>query len=493
MCKKKTFFVRYKDLLNNLKARITGINLMSIQFDAQFVKQAVPDVHIERNNFPADVQFSIDSRTLRAGDIFIALPGVHVDGHTFVSQALKQGAAGIIIETAKKDILQKIDAKLLEKKLVLLVPDAMQALIQLAVAWRSKFNIPVIAITGSVGKTSTKEMLANILTLNGNTFLVSQGNQNTKIGVSLNILKMRPEHQMAILEVGISKRGEMAELSKLLRPTTALITTVGHAHMEGLGSLTDIALEKRDVFKSFTEQSIGIINGDLPILANVAYSHPVIKFGSKTTNQIQARKIRLTSTQASFVMKIYKEKHQVILNKPHAGIVFNALAATAAAQLLGVSHKVIVQGVQIPLAINGRFEQCPLPEQRGVIINDCYNANPESMKAALLAFQNIQTSAQKIAVLGDMLELGVNSPFWHRQLGRFLRKVPSLRQVILVGDMVKWTKKTAPVGVYIEMVPDWASAVAILENRLDKESLVLVKGSQGMGLRNLVTAFTQKS
>lgn len=465
---------------------------MSIQFDAQFVKHALPNASIVSNNFPANAQFSIDTRTLQPGDIFIALTGVQVDGHSYIAQALKQGASGIIIETAKKDILNKLDAQLLGKILVIVVADTMQALIQLAVEWRSRFDIPVIAITGSVGKTSTKEMLANILTLNGNNFLVSQGNQNTRLGVSLNILKMRPEHQMAILEVGISKRGEMAELSRLLRPTNAIITTVGHAHMEGLGSLTDIALEKRDIFKSFTEKSIGIVNGDLPILANVSYQHPVIKFGSKTTNQIQARKIRLTSSQASFVMKIYKEKFNVVVNKPHAGIVFNALAATAAAQLLGVPNKIIVQGVQTPLAINGRFEQCPLQENKGVIINDCYNANPESMKAALLAFQNIQTSAQKIAVLGDMLELGVNSPFWHRQLGRFLRKVPSLRQVILVGDMVKWTKKTAPVGVSIEMVPDWGSAVKILENKLDKESLVLVKGSQGMGLRNLVTTFTDK-
>lgn len=465
---------------------------MSIQFDAQFVKHALPDASIVRNNFPADAQFSIDTRTLQPGDIFIALAGAQVDGHAYIAQAVKQGARGIILEEAKKDILTKLDPKQLEKMLVIVVADTLQALIQLAIAWRSKFDIPVIAITGSVGKTSTKEMLANILTLNGNKFLVSQGNQNTKIGISLNILKMRPEHQMAILEVGISKRGEMAELSRLLRPTTALITTVGHAHMEGLGSLTDIALEKRDIFKSFTEKSIGIINGDLPILANVSYPHPVIKFGSKTTNQIQARKIRVTSSQTSFVMKIYREKFNVVVNKPHAGIVFNALAATAAAQLLGVPHDIIVQGVQTPLAINGRFEPRQLQQNKGIIINDCYNANPESMKAALLAFQNIQTSAQKIAVLGDMLELGVNASFWHRQLGRFLRKVPSLRQVILVGDMVKWTKKTAPIGVSVEMVPDWATAVTALENKLDKESIVLVKGSQGMGLRNLVDTFANK-
>jgi UDP-N-acetylmuramoyl-tripeptide--D-alanyl-D-alanine ligase len=282
----------------------------------------------------------------------------------------------------------------------------------------------------------------------------------------------------------------MAELAKILRPTTSLITVIGHCHMEGLGSLADIALEKRDVFKYFTEKSIGIINGDQPILAQVSYTHPVIKFGSKTTNQIQARKIRPSSTHVYFVMKIYRQKYQVALSKPHTGIVFNALACTAIAQLLGVPNDIIVKGIQVPLEISGRFETRQLKKFKGVMINDCYNANPESMKTALLAFQNIETSAQKIAVLGDMLELGVNSPFWHRQLGRFLRKVSSLKKVILVGDMVKWTKKTVPVGLTVEMVPDWATAVTALETKLDQESVVLVKGSQGMGLRNLVDSFT---
>lgn len=465
---------------------------MSMRFDEHFIKQAIPDVTIIANCFPTDARFSIDSRTMQEGDIFVAIPGAKVDGHTFVEEAIKKGAAGLIIESQKKDILNRIDAKKLSKKMVLVVHDTVQALIALAIAWRQQFSYPVIAITGSVGKTSTKEMLANILTLNGTKFTVSQGNQNTRIGVSLNILRMRAEHQVAIFEVGINKRGEMAELSRILRPTTALITGIGHCHMEGLGSLNDIALEKRDVFKHFTQTSIGVVNGDQPILATVSYPHPVVKFGSKTTNQIQARKIRLSSTHVSFVMKIYKQKYTVTLAKPHTGVVFNALAACALARLLEVPNDVIIKGVQVPLAITGRFEPRPLKTFKGVIINDCYNANPESMKAALLAFQNIETSAQKVAVLGDMLELGVNSPFWHRQLGRFLRKVPSLRQVILVGDMVKWTKKTAPVGVEVQMVPTWNAAIDILKDKLSQESVVLVKGSNGVGLRNLVEVFTEK-
>lgn len=466
---------------------------MSIRFDEHFIKQALPDVSIVSNTFPEDVRFSIDTRTLMPGDIFVAVSGLKVDGHNFIEEALKKGATGLIIAAEKKDMLTKIDAKKLSKKLILVVNDTLTALIQMAIAWRSQFDYPVIGITGSVGKTSTKEMLANILTLNNNKFLVSHGNQNTRIGIALNMLRMKSDHQIAIFELGINTRGEMAELSRILRPTTALITGVGHCHMEGLGSLADIALEKRDIFKYFTEKSIGVVNGDQPILASVSYPHPVVKFGSKTTNQIQARKIRLSSTHVTFTMKIYKEKFQVTLAKPHSGVVVNALASASLAQLLNVPSAVIIKGIQVPLAISGRFEPRPLATFKGLMINDCYNANPESMKAALLAFQSIETGAQKIAVLGDMLELGVNSPFWHRQLGRFLRKVPSLKHVILVGDMVKWTKKTAPVNLTLDIVPNWAAAIDILKDKLQEESVVLVKGSQGMGLRNLVSAFTSEN
>ncbi|MDR3550010.1 MAG: UDP-N-acetylmuramoyl-tripeptide--D-alanyl-D-alanine ligase [Candidatus Babeliales bacterium] len=465
---------------------------MSMRFDEQFIKDTIVDVQFLGKTFPEDVRFSVDTRSMQEGDIFIAVQGAKIDGHTYMQDAINKGAAGLVVAHSDQEILKKIDAKKLASMLVMVVPNPLEALIQLAIAWRSKFTCPVIAITGSVGKTSTKEMLSNILTLNGNTFLSSQGNQNTKIGVSLNTLRLRPEHQMAIFEVGINKRGEMAEIARILRPTTAIITSIGHCHMEGLGSLSDIALEKRDVFKYFTEQSIGIVNGDQPVIAQVSYNHPVIKFGAKTTNQIQARKIRVGSSSVSCVMKIYKEKHIVVLPKPHTGIVFNALAAAGAAHLLGVSNQVIVKAIAQPLDVPGRFEQKDLTSFKGVMINDCYNANPESMKAALLAFQNIETGAQKIAILGDMLELGVNSPFWHRQLGRFLRKVSSLKEVILVGDMVKWTKKTAPVGLTVEMVPTWSAAIEKLQTKLNDESVVLVKGSRGIGLNHLVDAFTEK-
>jgi len=462
-----------------------------MRFDEHFLRGAVPGSSVLHGSFPDDPQFSVDTRLLQEGNIFIALEGERVDGHRFIPQAFESGAAGVLMAADKKDILNAIDARVLAKKLVMLVPDTLRALKRIAAAWRTQFEYPVIGITGSVGKTSTKQIVCNILDLHGMPYVASSGTQNTQIGASLNMLRMRDHHKMAIFEMGISKRGEMAKLAQLIKPTTAAITYIGHSHMEGLGSLVDIALEKRDIFKYFTENSIGIINGDQAILAQVGYSHPVIKFGSKTINQIQARKVNVGNKDITFMLKIYKQKYQVTLKQVHEGAVLNALAATAITQYLGVPHKTIVKGIEIPVHISGRFESLPIKGKRGTIINDCYNANPESMKAALLAFQHLEGGSHKVAVLGDMLELGVNSPFWHRQLGRFLRKVPSLNRVILVGNMVQWTRKTLPVGLPVEQVATWEDAVQLLEKELLDKSAVLVKGSRGMQLNKLVDHFTQ--
>lgn len=462
-----------------------------MRLNEHFVMRALSNVSILHNTFPENLSFSIDSRTLQAGDFFIALSGIQSDGHDFIKEVFNKGAAGCMIRADKQDLLKSISSDTLKNKLVLLVPDTLQALFELAGAWRAQFTYPVISITGSVGKTSTKELLASILTLSGKSFIASHGNQNTKIGVALNMLRMRDHHEAAIFELGISKRGEMAELAHLVQATTGIITNIGHQHMDGLGSLHDIALEKRDIFKYFTEKNIGIIHGDQPFLFNVSYPFPVVKFGLKTINQLQARKVRVQDSCVRFILKIYKNKYQITLSQPHMGSVFNSLAAASAAHLLGIAEDVIVQGIQAPFVVDGRFEPRKLKSNNGILINDCYNANPESMKESLLAFQHIETDAQKIVVIGDMLGLGSDSPFWHRQLGRLMRKVPSLKHVILVGDLVQWTYKVLPVHLTVDKAPDWQAAVSLLNEKLakePKESMVLVKGSLGVGLGNLVKA-----
>jgi UDP-N-acetylmuramoyl-tripeptide--D-alanyl-D-alanine ligase len=457
-----------------------------MRFDQHFFKSVIPDATILGRDIPDSCSFSVDSRIIKNGDIFVALKGNNVDGHDFVKDAIAHGAAGLIISKERQDTLKSLDSNVLKDLFIAVVSNVQDAIIKLATAWRAKFSYPVIGITGSIGKTSTKEMLANILQLDGKKFIASFGNQNTTLGISLNILRMRESHEVAIFEMGVSKRGEMAKMAEIVRPTTAIITSIGHSHMEGLGSLIDIANEKRDIFKFFKEDNIGIINGDLPILANISYTHPIVKFGCKTTNQVQGRKIQTNNSHTHFMLKLYKERYKITLNTNHTGRVINALACACAAYLLNISPDIIVKGIQMPLVISGRFEQASLKNSKGLLINDCYNASPESMKAALLAFEKVESKGQKIAVLGDMLELGVNSPFWHRQLGRFLRKVPSLHHLVLVGDLVKWTKGTIPVGLTYEHVPNWQDAAESLKKRLDKEAVILVKGSRAMGLSYLV-------
>ena len=462
-----------------------------MQFDEVFIRRALSNVSILFNSFPVNPFFSIDSRTIKEGEVFVALAGAQCDGHDFIQDAIDRGAAAILICTAQQDKLEQLDQKKIKTISVVVVPDTLNTLFELATQWRAQFSYPVIGITGSVGKTSTKELIATILTVAGKKYLVSHGNQNTRIGTALNLLKMRKDHEVAVFEMGISCPEDMRVLANMVRPTIAVITAVGHSHMEGLGSLQDIALAKRDIFRNFTEENIGIIHGDQPLLSHVSYHHPVVKFGFKTTNQIQARKIRMVDTHARFVLKLYKEKYNVVISKPHMGAVSNTLAAATVGYILKIPSHFIIEAIQKPQIVTGRFERCRLRVGSGYLINDCYNANPESMKAALLAFEEIDTPAQKVAVIGDMLELGVNSPFWHRQIGRFVRKVPTLKKIILVGSMVEWTKKTLPMGLEMIHVPSWQEAVDELSRiTKKKESMVLVKGSLGMGLLNLVKQCT---
>lgn len=461
----------------------------TMRFNSQFISSVIPDSECSGTE-PQDFSgFSIDSRELEKGEIFVAIKGNNDDGHNYLAEAIKKGASGIMVNATSKDLLKKLETK---KLFVITVPETKQALIRLAATWREQFTYPVIGITGSIGKTSTKEMLANIVRANNMQLMASQGTQNTVLGCALNIFRMKPEHAVAIFEMGINKRGEMAKMAELVKPTNAVITTIGHCHMEGLGSLSDIASEKRDIFKFFKEDNIGVINGDLPILANISYKHPIVKFGCKTTNQVQGRKIQTNTADTNFILKLYKERLKINLKTNHAGHVLNALAAASAAYLLNIPTEAIIKGIEQPLMISGRYESTKLKKEKGILINDAYNASPESMKAALLAFEKLESKGQKIAVLGDMLELGVNSPFWHRQLGRFLRKVPSLHHVILVGDLVKWTTDTIPVNITFEHVPTWKEAITSLQKRLDREAVILVKGSRGVQLNRLVGELSEK-
>lgn len=459
-----------------------------MQLDTEFVKNTLANAQMINGDFLPNSSFSVDTRTLQPGDVFVALQGQQVDGHQFIGQALKKQASGLLVAQEKRAEIEKLYGPALHSVKILYVEDTLAALVNLAKQWRAQFSYPVVGITGSCGKTSTKEMVANILRTAGEPFYVSYGNQNTLIGVALNILKLRPGLKAAIFEVGIADRGAMAKIADMLRPTYALITAIGHAHMKGLGSLQEVAIEKRAIFSYFTDTNIGIVNGDQDVLSSISYAYPVLKFGFKTSNQIQARKVSIKNNSITFVAKVYNKKYSVILQGCHEGAVMNALGVLAIAHMIQIPMEVAIAGIQKPLVVQGRFEMCQTAEH-GLFINDSYNANPESVKAGLLAFNSFETDLQKIIILGDMLELGTDGPFWHRQIGRFLRKISGVKHLILVGALSSlWTKKTVPFGMVIETFENWQQALPVVKKITNEKTVVYVKASNGVGLQNIIDA-----
>lgn len=459
--------------------------------DQSFLKAALVDCKIVQAGSAQSLSFSIDSRAINPGDMFIPLSGAQANGHTFISDALKHGASGFFFERSHSAILNELRDFINPSHCIIEVSDTLKSLFTLARAWRAQLTIPVVGITGSVGKTTTKELLVSVLKYAGKRVYGSQANQNTRLGVALNVLSITSEHECAVIEMGVSKRGEMTQLAELVLPTIGVITAIGHAHMEGLGALQSISAEKRDIFKYSGPLSIGIVNGDTSLLQAVSYANPVMKFGLKMTNQVQARKIVRRDDSLEFILSLYHERYVVRLSKAHEGLVYNALAAASVAHLLGVSGALIAKGLQVPVTIVGRFERVQAANGVDVIINDAYNANPESVKAALIAFDLVKTEQRKIAVLADMLELGINGPFWHRQIGRFFRKTSSITEVILVGNLVEWIREALPVSVRAHVLPDWQSAVHFINDNFKQEKIILFKGSRAMQLDKIVEALTR--
>ncbi len=443
----------------------------------------LPDAQWVGPDFSEDMRLVVDSRLLKNNHqqekiFFLALRGSHHDGHDFIQSALHAGASGFITD---RPVSFAYDPSIT----AIFVKDVLAALIAVAKAWRAQIAFPIIGITGSIGKTSTKELLGMILRRAGKNILLSHGNQNTVLGICLTLWRLKKNHDAAVFEMGISKRGEMQALADILRPTVGVITYIGHSHSQGLGPASDISIEKRAIFSYFNEEFIGIIQGDQPELSRVAYKHPIIKFGKKMSNQLQVRKVVVHADHITCVLKIYKQKFPLVLPTTNAAFLNSMLAAVAVAYTLCVPIETILTVIQEPFIVPGRYEKKSLPDNQGLIIHDAYNASPESMKAALLAFEKVVAS-KKIAILGDMLELGHLSSFWHRQIGRFLQKVPSLTHLILVGREVENIKKTAPLSLSCILVPTWQEAVKAVRPLLGADTAVLVKASRSIALHNIV-------
>ena len=462
-------------------------------FCASLLQEAVNDVSIgEHAGQLHGASLSVDSRTIKPGQVFVALRGQQVDGHDYIGQALDRGARGVVIARGRRDALARVDGAQLTTTCIIEADDPYTLVVESARTWRKQLTMPIVAVTGSAGKTTTKALLGRMCTFAGTRCFVSHDNQNTLLGVSLNLLRVGHDAEVAVFEVGVSERDEMGRVADLLRPTLGIITNIGHQHMDGLGSLHDVAFEKRQLFRYFEGDNIGIVNGDQELLSHAGYAHPTIRFGVRTTNQIQARKISSIGAQVSFLLKIYQEKYQVKLEDAHTGLVYDVLAAAAAAHVLEIPHEAILKTIVDRPVLAGRFEWFELPHGSGILINDSYNASPESMKLGLQALDDLKKPETKVAVIGDMLGLGADAPFWHRQIGRFLSKLPGINRVILVGNLVKWVAKTAPIHCTVSHVATWQEAVPLLQDSFSNGPVaILVKGSQDVGLSDLADACMQ--
>jgi len=417
-----------------------------------------------------------DSRQVVAGDLFVALPGARVDGHDYIAEAKERGAVGAVISRPVETTLPIIQ-----------VPNTVVALGSLAKTYRAQFQIPCVAITGSCGKTTVKEMLSCILALQG-PVLSTQGNLNTEVGVPLTLMRLLPEHQLAVIEMGARQKGDIAYLMSLATPRVSLITNAGIAHVEIFGTEQGIAEAKGEIFESLPSDGVAVINADDPHAdywkGLLKSGQKIITFGSQAKADVVGSKIKLEPSASYFELITDIGSAEIHLSVPGAHMIQNALAAAAAARALGVSLSDIKAGLEQFVPVSGRLQL-----KRGVagvsIIDDSYNANPVSMRAALSVLAN--TPGQKIFVMGDMFELGSHALELHREMGRVAHEL-GIHRLLGVGALTAAAVQSFGIGAV--HYPDRASLIQDLRQNLNRDTTVLVKGSFSMRMTEVVLALT---
>jgi UDP-N-acetylmuramoyl-tripeptide--D-alanyl-D-alanine ligase len=424
---------------------------------------------------------SIDTRTMQEGELFVPLPGTRVDGHEFVAAALGGTAAGTLVSEARP-----LDpAWSGPRKPVIAVRDPLRALQALGRHCRARSGIPVTAVTGSNGKTTTKEMIAAVL---GTRYRVhkNRGNLNNHIGVPLTLTRLTPEHQMLVLEMGMSAPGEIRELALLAGPNVGVLTNAGAAHLASLGTVEEVARAKSELAESLPRDGFLVLNADDDLLWNMNRSRPVAKKSYALENRaadLVPTRIALTAQGgATFTLPDGTDVRLMLLGRHN---VRNALAAILVGDHFGVPRAETAAGLASLRPERHRLE---LLQGGGIfVLDDVYNANPASMREALLLLGSIQTDGERRAVLGDMLELGPDSDRFHEEVGR---QVPASARLYVAGTFAEAVERGARAAGLeaarirrFPSVPDMAAAVAKDARPGD---LVLVKGSRGMRLEQVV-------
>ncbi len=360
---------------------------------------------------------STDTRQIYSGNLFIPLKGEKFDGHDFIADAVKTGAAGFLVQKGSED---KIPPRL-EDALIISVGDTLKALGDIANFWRRHCEATIVAITGSSGKTTTKEMIATISGLTKNVSK-ARGNFNNLIGLPLSILQINEGHQIAILEMGTNAPGEIGRLTRIAEPDIGLVTNIGPAHLEGLKSLDMVREEKVDLFRNMAETGIAIINLDDKnlLISNAEWKGKKVTFGLSKNADVSANKIKTWGREGvSFTIKIGEFRQDIKMSIVGSHNIYNALAAAASSWALGIEFQTICQGLTAFQPISGRMEIHRL-NNGAFIINDTYNANPASFHAALETLKNLKGDHESTVIMGDMLELGDRAEELHEGIGSLM-------------------------------------------------------------------------
>lgn len=442
----------------------------------------------ERGRTPELHGVCTDTRSLEPGALFFALRGPRFDGHDYLSEAMHRGAAGVVVDSTV-DLSAEVPTSA-----VLGVDDPQAALGRLGAYLRSRWNGHLVAVTGSCGKTTTKEILGRVLG-DPEDVLVSPGTENNAIGVPRVLAGLQPSHRFAVVEMGTSSPGEIAYLTELAEPDVAVITGVGAAHLEGLTDLDGVAREKAAILEGGGADRIAVLNGDDPhvralgALAQGMSGLQCIYFGLGAGCDVRAASIEC----GGMGMRFKIDGRRVRL--PMLGVhnVRNALAAYAVARELGVTPAEVGERLEALAPIAQRLE--PFRALDALIIDDTYNANPPSMRAALHVLQQVDEPGRRILVAGDMKELGLGAEVLHREIGKAASD-SGIDVLWAVGPLATFYlegAREAGARCDMEWFPNTASAADALPHVLQPGDVVLVKGSRSMGLEAVTQVVRERA
>jgi UDP-N-acetylmuramoyl-tripeptide--D-alanyl-D-alanine ligase len=436
---------------------------------------------------------SIDSRTVKEGEIFIPLAGERFDGHSFIGEVLHRGVGGVLCDRIKYEVEATS-----ENQCVILVEDTLKALHDLAKYYTSKFHIPVIGVTGSTGKTSTKDMIYAVLSKKYNV-LKNQGNFNNHIGLPLTIFQMEKEHEVAVLEMGMSNLGEIDLLAEIVRPNIAVITNIGLSHIEHLGSQENIMKAKMEISNYFHKDSRLIVNGDdvyLATLQQKEFEFDVIYIGVHGRYNYIADHIRdLGEYGSEFDLWIDSSRYSFRLRVPGKHNIYNALMAIAIGVEMGVEIALMQEALEEFGGSKMRLNIFTTKENIKVI-NDAYNASPDSMIAAISVLEKMEAT-RKIACLGDMLEMGEYTERGHWQVGSEIMNGQKIDILVTVGISARHIASGAMENGFecdrIFLCQDNDEAIKVLKAILKREDAILIKGSRGMKMEEIVEYVQERS